>query len=363
MIKKTTMEKELPRANHTKKPSILITGGSGFLGRTIIRELLSEDSVLAPRLVKVFDCNDFNEEKDPPLRFVKGDICDYSRLRDACKDVDIVIHTAAIVDWGTHPAETIFSVNVDGTRNVIRACIDNQVKFLVYTSSLDAIFGGKSLVNINEHHSYPEKHPNMYCRSKFLSETLVLDANGPSLRTCVIRPADIYGEGDPFHIGSLVNMAKGGFYVRLGNGHSLSQHVYVGNIAHSHILAIREFLAGNLKMAGKIYFITDQPASNFFKFYDHIVKEAGYRIWPSNLWIPYRMAYFFGCLAEWMAFLLRPLKKYNPKFSRFAVNYTCTDFTFSSARAESDFGYSPKYDIREALERTILYYRAQKQPV
>jgi len=354
------MQKEIPPENHAKKPSILLTGGSGFLGSSIIRELLSPGSILEPGCIKIFDKNEYTGTKDPRLRFILGDICNYSQLKEACRNIDVVIHAAAIVDWGTQPAETVFAVNVDGTRNVIRACLDNHVKFMIYTSSLDAVFGGKPLIDVNEHLSYPEKPPNMYCRSKFLSETLVIDANGPSLRTCVIRPADIYGEGDPFHIGSLVDMAKGGFYVRLGNGKALSQHVYVGNIAHSHILAIKQFLAGNMKMAGKVYFITDQPASNFFKFYDHIVREAGYRIWPRNFWIPYRLAHLMGSVSEGTAFLLRPVKKYNPKFSRFAVTYTCTNFTFSSARAENDFGYRPRYDPEEALERTIRFYRTQK---
>ncbi|HTX88631.1 MAG TPA: NAD-dependent epimerase/dehydratase family protein [Bacteroidales bacterium] len=346
-----------------KRPAILLTGGSGFLGRTIIRELLSSDSILDPKLIRVFDRNDFPGEKDPRLKFIPGDICNYSKIKEACQGIDIVIHSAAIVDWGTQPAETVFAVNVDGTRNVIRACQENQVKFLVFTSSLDAIFGGKPLVNINEHISYPERHPNMYCRSKFLAEVLVTEANGCSLKTCVIRPADIYGEGDPFHIGSLVEMARGGFYIRIGNGNARSQHVYVGNVAHAHLHAVRQFLEGNQKMAGKIYFITDQPASNFFTFYDHIVRESGYRIWPKNLRIPYRLAYFLGALSEATAFILRPVKKYNPKFSRFAVTYTCTDFTFTADRAAADFGYRSRYSPEEALERTIRFYRTQKESV
>jgi nucleoside-diphosphate-sugar epimerase len=62
-------------------------------------------------------------------------------------------------------------------------------------------------------------------------------------------------------------------------------------------------------------------------------------------------------LSEFIAFILRPIKHYNPKFSRFAVVYTCTDFTFSSDRAKKDFGFEPKYSVEEAIERTAEHYK------
>jgi hypothetical protein len=63
--------------------------------------------------------------------------------------------------------------------------------------------------------------------------------------------ADIWGEGDPFHIGSLIDMAKGGFYVRIGNGSSKSQHVNAGNMAVAHIQAARALIDGNSRVGGQ----------------------------------------------------------------------------------------------------------------
>jgi nucleoside-diphosphate-sugar epimerase len=54
---------------------------------------------------------------------------------------------------------------------------------------------------------------------------------------------------------------------------------------------------------------------------------------------------------------VRPIKHYNPKFSRFAVIYTCTDFTFSAKKAANDFGFIAKYNLEEALHKTITYYK------
>jgi sterol-4alpha-carboxylate 3-dehydrogenase (decarboxylating) len=185
----------------------------------------------------------------------------------------------------------------------------------------------------------------------------VKNANGGNLKTCILRPADIYGEGDPYHIGSLIDMAKNGFYVRLGNGKSICQHVYVHNIAHAHILAARALVDNNKLVEGNIYFITDGPGKNFFKFYDQVVLGAGYRIWPKNLWLPRWLSYFIASIFEFFARLIRPIVKINPKFSRFAVLYTCSDFTFSTDKARRDFNYIRKFSEEEAIARTIEYYK------
>jgi nucleoside-diphosphate-sugar epimerase len=337
-------------------PIVLITGGSGFLGSRIVSEFLDADSPVKAANVYIFDLKEYPGPADERIRFIRGDIRNYEEVSKACKGMDIVIHSAAIVDWGTRSESEIYAVNVSGTENVIKACQENNVPYLVYTSSLDAIFGGKPLVGIDETVPYPEKHPNSYCRSKYLSEIMVKEANKNGLKTVILRPSDIYGEADPYHIDSLINMAKGGFYVRLGNGKPKSQHVYVGNMAYAHVLA-GEALLNNKGVDGNVYFITDGPGANFFHFFDKVVMGAGYKIWPKNLWLPRGFAYSIGFLSEMIALLVRPIKRYTPKFSRFAVIYTCTDFMFSSDKAKNELGFIPKYKDEEAFERTISYYR------
>jgi sterol-4alpha-carboxylate 3-dehydrogenase (decarboxylating) len=277
--------------------------------------------------------------------------------------VDVVIHAAAIIDWGTKSREEILSVNFTGTENVIRACKEAGVRYLVYTGSLDAVFTGRPLKDIDESQPYPEKHQTVYCLSKYLSEMAVKELDHGAPEWVILRPSDIYGEGDPYHVDSLINMAKAGFYVRLGNGRSKCQHVYAGNMAHAHVLALKALLEKKKGVAGSIYFITDGPGTNFFSFFDPIVAGAGYRIFPKNLWLPRGLAYTIGGISEFFAWLIRPFRRYYPKFSRFAVTYTCTDFTFSSKKAQNELGFRPKYSHAEALGRTVEYYRRQREAV
>jgi len=338
-------------------PNILITGGSGFLGKAIINELFADDSPLSPSLVRIFDLSEYKGIAGSHIQWIKGDIRDARQISAACRNMDIIIHTAAIVDWGTRQDQEITEVNVAGTENVIKACLEQKVKMLIYTSSLDAVFSGTPLINIDETLPYPGKHPNSYCRSKYQAEKIVLGANSDELMTCVLRPADIYGEGDPFHIGSLIDMAKGGFYVRFGNGSAKSQHVYVGNIAWAHLLAANALWNGNKAVAGNIFFITDSPPVNFFKFYDRFVESAGYRIWPEKLWIPKWLACFLGYLCEIISWIAHPVKHYTPKLSRFAVLYTCGDFTFGAEKAKKILGFFPKYNEKISFDKTVEFFK------
>ena len=337
------------------KTSILVTGGSGFLGSHIVKELLSPDSPISVSEVRVLDIK--NYPGDESVTFIKGDTRDYDTVKKACEGVDAVIHSAAVIDWGTHPKQYVYDVNVGGTENVIRACKELGIENMVFTSSLDAVYTGKPLRNIDDTQPYPEKFHNMYCESKVLGEQRVKAANNEGLKTIILRPSDIYGPADPYHMNALIGMAKTGFYVRLGNGKSKAQHIFAGNMAYAHVLAAKALMDGNEKVRGQAYLMTDGPATNFFTFFDAIVLKAGYKCRPKNLWIPWGLAYPMGAISEFVAFLMRPFKRYNPGLSRFAVNYTCTDFIFNSKRAEEDFGFKPKYSEGEGVGITADYYR------
>ena len=104
-------------------------------------------------------------------------------------------------------------------------------------------------------------------------------------------------------------MAKSGFYVRLGNGKSLCQHVYVGNMAYAHVLAAEALWNGNTNVVGKAYFITDGEGANFFKFFDQIIIGANYTLFPKKMWLPFWLAISIGAISAFIAILMRPIKK------------------------------------------------------
>lgn len=346
----------------TRRPIVVITGGAGFLGRALVRELLAQRAGLAPRAIRVLDTRPAAFD-DARVHMTQGDIRSASDLRAVCRGADVVFHAAALVDWGSRPARLVEEVNVAGTRQVVRVCREAGVRALVFTSSEDAVYTGRPIRDADESLPYPRRFPSAYCRTKAEAEKLVLAADGLSrarrgrekqsrLRTTVLRPGGMFGEGDPYHASSLIRMARRGLLFRIGDGRARCMHVYVGNVAHAHLLAARSLLDGG-RAAGQVYFVTDFPARNFFDFLEPIVEGAGLRMYPRWCSLPRPLMRGLGISLDAACRLLAPMVSFTPLVSRFSVDYVCQDFTFSSEKAARELGYRPVYSEVEALRRTI----------
>jgi len=344
---------------------VLITGGAGFLGRALVRELTAPrgEPVLRAAHIRLFD-RAVPDHGPGEVAFVRGDIRDGAALERACQDVDVVFHTAALVSWGQHPDALVHEVNVGGTRRVIEACARAGVPALVHTSTLDVVYDGRPVREGDERLPYPRRYYNAYAETKALSEQAALAADGSRhadgagrLRSCALRPCGMWGERDPFHISNLLRMARAGkLLFRMGNGRARFQHVYVGNVAHAHLLAARSLLAAGAA-CGQVYLITDFPPSNFFSYYAPILEALGHPLPPAWRSLPYPLMLGVAGALEGVQRLSRPFFRFAPTVNRFAVKQVCQEFTFSGAKAGRDLGYRPVYPESEAIERTIDDFR------
>ncbi|MEI7664336.1 MAG: sulfatase-like hydrolase/transferase, partial [Bacteroidota bacterium] len=105
----------------------------------------------------------------------------------------------------------------------------------------------------------------------------------------------------------------------------------------------------------------DPVSQNALRFFGRSGEGWGYSIRVKNIWVARRIGYGMGFSSEGIALVVRPVKRYAPKFSRFAVIYTCSDFTFSAEKARKDFGFEPKYTLEQAYDLTVGYY-SKKNP-
>lgn len=336
---------------------VLLTGGGGFLGRAILREAARPDSGMAA--LRVLDLDPSRVTPGPGIERVQGDVCDAGLLREACADVDVVIHAASRVDWGQTTPEQLERVNVGGTQNVIDACRAQGVRGLVYTSSMDVVCGSAPVVDADETAPFPARFTNDYARTKALAETRVLAANGPELATCALRPCGMYGEGDPYHVANVLRIVKqGGLPARPGSGRARFQHVYVGNVAWAHLLAADRILDPQAKIGGEAWFVTDDtPAVDFFDFMEPILEALGHALPPRSRRIPYPVMLGLGALTEAAAFVYRPFRRIQPTLTRSSVRFVCHDHTFDGRKARRQLGYEPRYSEQEALARTIAWLR------
>lgn len=124
-----------------KDKVVLITGGTGFLGRSLTKEILKHD----PRSIRIFSRDEFKHHKfqeefsehKAKIRSLIGNVRDYERLRKAMQGVDIVIHAAALkrLDILEYNVQESIKTNVIGTVNVVNACLDEEVERALFVST------------------------------------------------------------------------------------------------------------------------------------------------------------------------------------------------------------------------------------
>lgn len=186
-----------------KNKTILITGGTGFLGRVLTKKLLESGAksirVFSRDEVKHYKMNQmfgFNFEKGP-IRHLIGDVRDYERLKKAMKDCDIVIHAAALkrIDMIEYNVEESIKTNILGTLNVVKAALENDVEKVVFISTDKAC-----------------SPVNSYGACKFTSERIITESNfnkgyAKTVFTCVRYGNVINSTGSaiPFFMNKIKN--------------------------------------------------------------------------------------------------------------------------------------------------------------
>ena len=315
-----------------------------MLGRAIVSQLLETG-----KSVRIIDIEPAKEER---AEIIVGDVRDAEAVRRACTGVDTVFHAAAAVWDPKLPLDIYEETNVRGTQIIIDTCMQLGIPRLVYSSTLDVVLDGKhGNCLADESAPYPTDvtKMNRYAYSKMTGEQAVVKANGPTFSTCSLRLVGMYGPGDKYHLPNVIDNAKHGVNIRLGNGKAQFSHIFCGNAAHAHILAAEHLEPGS-PVAGQVYFITDHDTGNFFAFMDPFLEQLG--IPKPRISIPTGLANVLGWLVERFST--------TSNFNRFTVYCTCVDHTFVHAKATRDFGYQPIFTAEEAFNITLEWLKTQE---
>ncbi|XP_068193300.1 3 beta-hydroxysteroid dehydrogenase type 7 [Antennarius striatus] len=341
----------------------LITGGSGFLGRHLLRVLLETEDRLVE--VRVFDkrpdfsLNGLSTERVKVV-VIQGDITDYSGVLEATRGVDVVIHTASLVDvWHRIPESLIYSVNVTGTENVINACVECGIQSLIYTSSMEVIgpnVDGDHFIRGDEDTPYNVKHSMAYPKSKAKAEKIALAANGTKvkggacLHTCSLRPTGIYGEGHEL-MKDFYKQAvqRGGLVVGGVPEHSEHGRVYAGNVAWMHALAARALMEHPQTMGGEAFFCyDDSPYKSYEDFNMMFLSTFNFR----RMRIPLPLLWFLAVINDLLRWMLSPVCNFTPLLNRYTLAVASTSFTVRTDKALRHFQYRPLYDWDQCKART-----------
>ena len=183
-------------------PRALVTGATGCVGANVVAALLARgyDVRAMRRTTSALDALD---GLDPEL--VVGDILEPPSLVAACQGCELVFHVAAVADYWRTPAERIYRVNVEGTRNVAEAALQAGVERLVYTSSIGALGVPPPGQRLDESASFnlpPHRFP--YGHSKHLAEQVVREAIAAGLDAVIVNPTGVIGARDVHLIGGSI---------------------------------------------------------------------------------------------------------------------------------------------------------------
>ncbi|KAK1393690.1 3beta-hydroxysteroid-dehydrogenase/decarboxylase [Heracleum sosnowskyi] len=343
----------------------VVIGGRGFAARHLVEMLLRYDmySVRIADLAPSINLDPYEEKGTLADGLHKGraqyastDLCDKARVFQVCHGAEVVFHMAA-PDSSIDNYQLHQPVNVQGTVNIIEACVEHKVKRLIYTSSPSVVFDGvHGIYNGDESLPYPAKHNDSYSATKSDGEALVLKSNGVNgLLTCCIRPSSIFGPGDKVLVPAIIHSARTGkAKFIIGNGKNMHDFTYVENVAHAHVCAERALAAGEdvaEKASGEAYFITNMEPIKFWEFASLLLTGLGYD--RPRYRVPVRV---LMPMAHMMAGIYTAFSQYGmkvPYFTPSRVTLLSCNRTFNCTKANDRLGYSPIVPLKEGINRTI----------
>jgi nucleoside-diphosphate-sugar epimerase len=177
----------------------LVTGGTGLLGTHLILKLHA-----AGQPVKALYRSHIPPVIKDKATWIKGDILDVVLLEEVMQEVERVYHVAGLVSFNAADREKLFKINVEGTANVVNACIDARIKKLIHVSSVAALGRIRPGVSIDETMKWsPETSNSIYGKTKYLGELEVWRGISEGLPAVIVNPAVIIGEHGDWTKGSM----------------------------------------------------------------------------------------------------------------------------------------------------------------
>lgn len=322
---------------------ILVTGGTGFTGKALVKRLLEQGHQVVAL--------DYREGlKTEELRawgaeVVIGSVTDKDVVRRCVQGVEVVHHLAAAFRELDVPNSYYREVNVEGTRNVLEAAGAAGVRRFIYCSTC-GVHG--NVDNPPGDENAPINAADYYQQTKYDAEPVVLEYHRKGLTSVILRPAAIYGPGDPERFYMIFKRVAGGTFPMFGSGKTLYHPLYIDHLVDAFLLAQEEG-----KGDGEAYLIADEEYVEIEDLVRRTAKALGvqvriphYPLWPLII---------AGHVCEKVC---KPFHIKPPIFPR-RVDWYRQNRAFDISKARRDLGYAPTISLDEGLKRTAAWYRAE----
>lgn len=323
-----------------KSNKVLVTGATGFLGRHLVHDLCQKNydvSILARK------SSDLSPFKDLNLKVYYGDITDRLSLLKACEDQDIVYHLAGFIAYKKSDRQKMEKINVEGTANVLDACITHKTSKVLLLSSVVTIGASFKPQPIDEDFHYNLAPYNLgYFETKRQAEHLALEAfKNDQLQVYIVNPSTIYGAGDGTK-GSRktqIKVAQGQFKLYPPGGVNV---VYIKDVIDGIHLCLSQ------GQPGRRYILSGDNMT-IKELFAMIADIAG--VPRPFIPIPKFFMTSLGTIGDWM----RSLGLETSLSSETAVTASLYHW-FSNQRARQELGFNP-HPARVAIEESISWMK------
>ena len=319
----------------------LVTGATGHIGYPLLKELADKGEhvrILIRKDSPMFD--GINCEK------VYGDVTDYDSLLKAFEGVDVVYHLAGIIDINPGMEEVTKKVNIEGAKNVFKACEECNVRRLVYASSVDAFppLPGEQVMTELDHFS-PDNLEGTYAKTKAIATQCLLDeCKAGKIDAVIVHPGACLGPYD-FKVSSVGEMVRmfvnGNFPITLSFGKY--NFVDVRDVAHGMVLAAEKGKTGEC-------FILTGEVVTVDQFIKATARACGKK--EPKLSLPYKLVTPFAPLME----KYYKIAKKTPLFTRYSIRKLMSNCNFSCEKAEKELGYT-HMSVQESVNDMVQWIR------
>ncbi len=326
---------------------VLVTGANGFIGSHLTKGLLDKDYDVNALVRKTSNLGELGQINNKNFKLVYGDVTDYGSLLKTTKDINAIIHLAGVIHQVNVEDSFYYDINVKGTENILKACIENKIKLkkFVHCGSVACYGNLKDPDSTILDEAYPSSPENIYGKTKYESEVVAFKiAKEHNIPLTVIRPGRVYGEGD-YTLKPLLKLIKKRLFFHVGSDKCYMMPVYIDDLVNAFILALE-----NPKAAGNAYIITGEEAITKKEFTDLIAKELGVKSnkisFPKSLVVPsvYVLEKIFLLLNK------------EPPISRKKLRFFLASRRYSIEKAKKELGFKPQININIGVKRTIDWY-------
>lgn len=323
-----------------------VTGGTGFIGRRLIQQLLTRgDEVYA--LAR--SDSSAAELAGLGAHVVRGDILNRESLRTGMQGADVVFHLAAMYELGVQDPSRMEAINIEGTRNVLSVGHELGIPKMVYTSTV-AVFGDTQGRVIDEDYRYDGPFRSHYDRTKWLAHYAVaeplIEEGAP---ITIVMPGVVYGPGDTSVTGELLRMFWHGLLPIVPGPDQAVTYAHVDDIAAGHILAAVE------GEPGETYVLAGPPVT-FERLFGLWADVSGR---PDPLFsIPAR---FIRPLAP----LMDVVGKFMPlpqSFRAESIRVLGATYLARADKARAELGWEPR-PVRQGLAETFDWLAETEPPL